>query len=172
MNNDLPLRFDPVLFAKQGRNVSGNIELSQLPRLAASSKQNIGSVSVTLLFSMSSMQFPMVNGTIHGSIMQSCQRCLNDTEVPIEAEFILVMANPQALALASKEGHEIFEYTGQFVETITLIEDEIILGLPIVIKHEQISDCDPVAQKWMQKEPNEFVEEKDNPFASLKDLKI
>ena len=174
MTNDLPLQFDPVLFAKQGRKVSGQIAAKELPRVAeAVSKNDAGSISVTMSFSVSSLQFPMVQGTIEGSIVQTCQRCLQDAEVQIDQQFELLLINPQSQELASKEGYELFEYDGQFVSTLELIEDEVILAMPIVVKHEDISDCDPNVRKWLQqKKSTDVATKRSNPFESLKNLKI
>ena len=173
MNNDLPIRFDPVLFAKQGRSLSGKIPVKQMSRIANGSANVTNFVTVKMSFTVSSLQFPMVKGTIEGNIVQTCQRCLGDVELTIDHQFELIMINPDSLSLASKEGHEIFEYDGQFIETINIVEDEVILILPIVPKHENIEDCDPTARKWLfDAEHVELEQERRNPFASLKDLKI
>lgn len=171
MNNDLPIRFDPVLFAKQGRTLSGEIPVREMSRVASVAYDH--AVEVKMSFSSSSLKFPMVKGTIAGSIVQTCQRCMGEALVKLEHEFELVMITAESLSLASKEGHEIFEYEGQLVETIELIEDEVILTLPIVPKHENIEDCDPTAREWLfEAEHVELEQERRNPFASLKDLKI
>ena len=174
MTNDLPLQFDPVLFAKQGRKVSGQIAAKELPRVAeAALKADDSIINVTMSFSVSSLQFPMVQGTIEGSIVQTCQRCLQDAEVKIDQQFELLLINPQSLELASKEGYELFEYEGQFISTLELIEDEILLAMPIVVKHQDINECDPKARKWLQqRKPTEAATKRNNPFESLKNLKI
>lgn len=173
MTNDLPLQFDPVLFAKQGRRVAGQIAAHELPRIADSASKTDSIINVTMEFSMSSLQFPMVQGTIEGSVVQTCQRCLADATVEIDQTYALLLINPESLELASREGLEIFEYSGQFVSTLALIEDEIILAMPIVVKHQDIEQCDPSARKWLQNSDRLSVEkDKPNPFAELKNLKI
>ena len=74
MSNDLPLRFDPLLFANRGRQLAGNIPVQDMPRLMGLAPNSDGEFYVTMAFSMSSLQFPMVKGTIEGEIVQSCQR--------------------------------------------------------------------------------------------------
>ncbi len=175
MTNDLPLQFDPVLFAQQGRSIAGQIEARELPGFSESASKSDGTIDVTMAFSTSSLKFPMVQGTIVGSIVQTCQRCLGDVAVEIDAPFKLLLVNPESLELASKEGHEIYEYSGQYVSTVEFIEDEILLTMPIVVKHQNIDQCDPEARKWMQKQEPLDVEvktHKPNPFASLKNLKF
>ena len=174
MTNDLPLQFDPVLFAKQGRKVSGQIAAKELPRVAeAASKADDNIINVAMSFSVSSLQFPMVQGTIEGSIVQTCQRCLQDAEVKIDQQLELLLINPQAVELASREGYELFEYEGQFISTLELIEDEILLAMPIVVKHQDINECDPNARKWLQQRKSaKTATKRNNPFESLKNLKI
>jgi uncharacterized protein len=172
MSNDLPLRFDPVLFANRGRQFAGNIPVQDMPRIIELAPNSDGEFYVTMTFSMSSLQFPMVKGTIEGKIVQSCQRCMGNTAVPISSQFQLLLITPDSLALASEEGHEIFEYTGQVITTANLIEDEIILAMPIVAKHTDIEMCDSSVKKWMHEFDEVPTDEKDNPFAKLKDLKL
>ena len=172
MSNDLPLHFDPVLFAKQGRRVSGYIATHALPRIEDSTAGSDNRITVNMSFSTSSLQFPMVQGTIVGSVVQTCQRCLGDVVVEFNIQLTLLLANPDSVDMASKEGYEIFEYSGPSVSTIELIEDEILLAIPIVVKHATVEECDPDARKWLETETIEFVEkDRPSPFAKLKDLK-
>ena len=143
MTNNLPLQFDPALFAQQGRKLSGQIGTKELPRIKdTASETNEGIINVTMSFSVSSLQFPKVQGTIEGSIVQTCQRCLNNVEVEINQQFELLLINPHSQEIASREGYELFEFEGQFISTADLIADEIILAMPIVVRHKDISNCD------------------------------
>ena len=114
----------------------------------------------------------MVKGTIEGEIVQSCQRCMGDVVVPIKVQFQLLLVTPDSLELASEEGHEIFEYTEQVISTANLIEDEIILSMPIITKHTDIEKCESSVKQWMHEFDEVPTDEKDNPFAKLKDLKL
>ena len=172
MSNDLPLRFDPVLFANRGRKFAGNIPVHDLPRIMELAPSSDSEFHVTMTFSMSSLNFPMVKGTIEGEVVQSCQRCMGNAAVPINGQFQLLLVTPDALELASEEGHEIFEYSGQLIPTAALLEDEIILSMPIVAKHADIEECDSNVKQWMHEFDEVPTDEKDSPFAKLKDLKL
>lgn len=172
MINDLPLRFDPILFAKRGRKFAGKIAVHNLPRIMNLSPNSNGEFQVAMTFSTSSLQFPMVKGTIEGKVVQSCQRCMGDTAVSISGQFELLLVTPVSSELASEEGREIFEYTGQLITTAALIEDEIILSMPIVAKHKSIEECGAIAKQCMHEFDEVPTDEKDNPFAKLKDLKL
>ena len=173
MANALPLRFDPVLFAKRGRRFAGNIAAGDLPRIIELAPHAQSDIHVTMSFSVSSLQFPMVRGTIEGEIMQTCQRCLGLTRTRVNSRFELLLVTCGASELASQEGHEVFEYSGQFVSTAALIEDEIILSLPIVARHEDVAACDASARQWTREFSQVPASDKrDHPFAKLKDLKF
>ncbi len=172
MSNDLSLQFDPVLFANRGRQFAGNIPVKDMPRIIELASNSDGEFYVTMTFSMSSLKFPMVKGTIEGEVGQTCQRCMGNTAVPISSQFQLLLITPDSLELASEEGHEIFEYTGQVITTASFIEDEIILSIPIVAKHADIEKCESPVKQWMHEFDEVPTDEKDNPFAKLKDLKL
>jgi uncharacterized protein len=172
MSNDLPLRFDPVLFSNRGRQLAGNIPVQDMPRILELAPNSVGEFYVTMTFSTSPLQFPMVKGTIEGEVVQSCQRCMGNAVVPIKGQFRLLLITPDSLELASEEGHEIFEYTGQEIITANIIEDEIILSMPIVAKHTDIEECDVTVKQYMHEFDEVPAEEKENPFAKLKDLKL
>lgn len=172
MSNDLPLRFDPLLFANRGRQFAGNIPAKDMPRIMELAPNSDGEIYVTMEFSISSLKFPMVKGTIEGVVVQTCQRCMGNAEVVINSQFQLLLITPDTLELASEEGHEIFEYTEQLITTARLIEDEIILSIPIVAKHEDIEKCESSVKQWMHEFDEVPTDKKENPFAKLKDLKL
>ena len=104
MTNDLPLQFDPVLFAKQGRSVAGQITTHEMPRIAEAAVKSDCIINVTMSFSTSSLGFPMVQGTIDGTIVQTCQRCLGDVEIDVNQQFDLLLIGPESQELANQEG--------------------------------------------------------------------
>ena len=57
------------------------------------------------------------------------------------------------------------------IDLIQLVEDEFILNLPQIAKHEE-ADCSVKSDNLVFGEiPEEIVEEKPNPFDVLKNLK-
>ena len=173
MANQLPLRFDPVLFAKRSRYFAGSIAVGDLPGIIELAPHAQSDIHVTMSFSISSLQFPMVKGTIEGAVTQTCQRCLGRISTSINGRFELLLVTGEASEPVSRQGYEVFEYSGQFVSTAALIGDEVILSLPIVPRHEDAADCDATAGQWAQEFARVPAGEKpDHPFAKLKHLKL
>lgn len=100
----------------------------------------------------------------------TCQRCLGPVEMPvaIERSFRFV-ATEELAAIEDEESEEdVLVFSREF-NLLDLIEDELLMSLPVVPKHEV---C-PVAVK-LQVADADFVDEpveKPNPFALLEQLK-
>jgi uncharacterized protein len=172
MNTELPLRIDPVLFAQQEREIQGEIRIAELPEIAGVTSKPDNLLTIVMSFSKSSLQYPLVKGTIEGEVVQSCQRCLGDTIIKINETFELLLVTSETSDTAEQEGHEVFEYNEVTIDMLNFIEEEVMLALPIVAKHESVDECLPIAQKWIKnKEHVPADQKKENPFAKLKDLK-
>ena len=172
MNTELPLRIDPVLFAQQERQIRGELRIADLPEIVGITSQPDNALTVVMSFSKSSLQYPLLKGTIEGEVVQSCQRCLGETVILIDEVFELLLVPPEVAEAAQQEGQDIFEYSEMSLDVLILIQEEVMLALPIVAKHESLDECLPIAQKWIKnKEHVPADQEKENPFAKLKDLK-
>lgn len=172
MNTELPLSIDPLLFAQQEREIQGEIRIAELPQIVGLTSQPDNVLKVVMNFSKSSLKYPLLEGTVEGEIVQICQRCLGDTITKIDERFALLLVTSEMSQIAEQEGHDIFEYDEATINTVELIEEEVMLALPIVAKHKSVDECLPIAQKWMKnKEHVPADQHKENPFAKLKDLK-
>ncbi len=99
-----------------------------------------------------------------------CQRCLGLVSVPVEfeREFRFVASEEVAEAQDEVCEEDVLVLSRDF-NLLDLVEDELIMALPVVPKHEE---C-PVRPKLQVADP-EFAEdmvEKPNPFAVLGQLK-
>jgi uncharacterized protein len=98
----------------------------------------------------------------------ACQRCLQPYQQPVEVDrwFRFVLDEAQALQEDDDVPEDLLVWSPKF-NLLELIEDEVLLDLPLIPKHE---DC---AHTW-QPEPQPAVEaaaERPNPFAVLAQLK-
>jgi uncharacterized protein len=99
-----------------------------------------------------------------------CQRCLGPVAVPVqfEREFRFV-ANEEIAEAQDEACEEDVLVLSRDFNLLDLVEDELIMALPVVPKHEE---C-PVAVKLQVVDPDfaEVMAEKPNPFAVLEQLK-
>lgn len=101
---------------------------------------------------------------------QTCQRCLSPVDVPVsfEREFRFV-ASEEVAAVEDEESEEDVLVLSRDFNLLELIEDELLMALPVVPMHEV---C-PGALKLQAADPDfvEVEQEKPNPFAVLGQLK-
>jgi uncharacterized protein len=101
------------------------------------------------------------------SIWMECQRCLQPVVVPlvIERSLRFVRGEDTAARLDAESEDDVLELT-QSLDLRELIEDELVLALPLVPRHDHCTPALPAA------EPQELAEAKVNPFAALAELKV
>ena len=169
LSADLPESFDPNVIARDPFAVSVDVPVSVFPRLVDLLTSLNGVVRVTLKASMSPDQRPTTTIGLAGTLEQSCQRCLQPVTVVIDHEHTVEwVADEAELARLDASEDDLDNPDWEFlpmpvppkVRTLDLVEDELILSLPIVPLHEvcALPEATP--------EPAE-----DHPFAALARLK-
>jgi uncharacterized protein len=95
-----------------------------------------------------------------------CQRCLQPVDVPLDIKrsFLFVHGEDAAAQLDTDSEDDVLALT-RALDLRELIEDELLLAMPIVPRHEACPSPLPVAADV------EVGEEKPNPFAALAALK-
>ena len=167
MSTGLPSSFDPLLAAKRARRISGAVPVSMLQRVTEIALRNNTLVNAQFELSLSAQNLPLLVGAVQGNVVLRCERCLGEVDIPFESSVTLALVEEQQGADFIPDGYEKFEYIGTHISTLDLLEEEVLLALPMVPKHSRIEDCQPHVKDWMQTE--EVVEVKrDNPFAVLK----
>lgn len=108
---------------------------------------------------------------VRATVPLVCQRCMEVVHVPmaIDRSFRFAPDEAQAAALDEDSEEDVLAL-GSDLDLLQLVEDELLLSLPLVPRHEV---C-PTAPRLQVQDPG-FVDEaeapKVNPFAVLKDLR-
>jgi uncharacterized protein len=100
-----------------------------------------------------------------------CQRCMNpvDTEVSTDRWFRFAADEATAAALDDESDEDVLALSSEF-DLLTLVEDELLMALPLVPRHET---C-PVEVKLAAQDADfaEAVALKPSPFAALASLRL
>lgn len=146
---------------------NGVILLSQMPRLASLVIQNDDDVEIKVSFEFekSNYQQAAIKGHIEANLKVECQRCLESMVLSVDQSFeLLIDATDEDIQ--SFQVDSVFSSEG-YLDVFEVIEDELILTLPIITMHEDTS-----CNKYLHAEiPDTQAVEKDNPFAVLESLK-
>ena len=166
----LPLAVDAIRTAQKRLDYSGIYSPGQVTRLAASVVSVDSDVQTSLSFDIDNLRLAVINGQSDVTVTLECQRCGKTFEHQVHATYCFSPVRNDEQAEALPEAYEPIE-VDEFgeVDLLAMIEDEIILSLPVVPVHEsehcEVSDADMVFGKL----PAEV--EKQNPFAVLASLK-
>ena len=97
-----------------------------------------------------------------------CQRCLQPMRVPLHAErrIFFVEGEEAAAALDAESDDDVLALTPA-LDLADLVEDELLLALPLVPRHEQCPE--PLPRAFVEHDP--ATDPADNPFAVLAALK-
>lgn len=153
---------DPFKFAYEGRRLVRSVPLAQLTRLADVLVDTVGEVAYTVTGELGPDRQPRLNLVASGVFHLRCQRCLGAMQWPLELDTVLQLVRPGVPI--PEEELEIEEFdaieAGPDLDVLALVEDELVLAVPIAPRHE---DCDAPR-------PSGGVEKK-SPFAALEKLR-
>jgi uncharacterized protein len=76
-----------------------------------------------------------------------CQRCLDPFRHELAEHVQVVLADADALPATAPEGFEPFELEEGRLQPAQLIEDELIVAIPLVPKHARLEDCGSLARE-------------------------
>jgi len=170
MHRKLPKEIDPWRMAQNGIQLSGEISLDTMPRLCESLLTDQGIVQVELAFEMDEVGTPYMKGQFQTEVSLTCERCLSEMRYALSTKCLLamVMSESKIDELAEQYDPWLLENNDP-VALASVIEDELILGLPLVPRHQEA--CLP-AEVWTSGEDEtEEVDKPASPFAVLSSLK-
>lgn len=171
-----PRRLDVATLAAAEAALDGSWPLStfkRLPQAQGQTGQADWSVRASLRRPAGGAAEPWLALTVAAPVQLACQRCLQDFEVPlrIEANFRFVADETLASALDADAEEDVLPLP-QRLDLHELIEDELLLALPLVPMHETCPQP-LVATDRLAGEPTRLDAEpaRAHPFAALQALK-
>ncbi len=157
MPNRLPYKIDPFRSAAHKMQLQGNFMLGDMQRLVPSLHSTEGEVTVDADFAMDEQDICVLKGQLKTSLTLQCQRCMEPFKYDIIDEFLSGIVQTEDEAEKLPEQYDpVIAIEGELA-LLDMIEDEIIIALPIVPMHD--------ANKCKVKLPLEAgTTESNNPF--------
>ena len=174
--------------------LAGYVVPERLPRVDGAVSAFVGNFQVELDFGLNESKKSKIDVQINGDVEMQCQRCLEPVTVPVSIETTLTVAAHDEEARAQIKDYEPILLNDEGVLDIdALIEEEILLSLPVVAMHpekvamhpekvamhperaDEHTDQDNISHVLADK-PMQEIERRsdmgmDNPFDVLKTLK-
>ena len=159
---------DSLDFARNGQKISGEVPVAELSRLLDVLENPQGILSYTVQGVVDKHGIPALDVSIHGNCQLRCQRCLNGLDYTVKLDTRLLLRDQASLdALGDSVADEEEEFDSiladAHLEVLDLLEEEILLSLPIAPKHE-LGACRATDSENARKEEQ-------HPFAVLAKLK-
>lgn len=167
MSAGLPPQFDVWRMVANQRCFEGSVSLAQFPRLKALLVDTDGECRYEIAFYRDPLKVDVMHIRLHAVLPLVCQRSLERFGYRLEIDQRLGLIGDESQEAALPEDMEavMIEGNGE-VSPLQLIEDELLLAVPLVPINPDASELDP---KWADEETDE--QEKPHPFAALAALK-
>jgi uncharacterized protein len=170
MSQRLPAQVDALRLAEAGGHLVGDVPLAGLKRIVPLLESAAGSAQVELEFGRDAQGVAYVRSRIEAELRLVCQRCLEPMAYQVDAETLFGIVGSALETERLSEQYEPLVVSDRRLYIAELVEDELLLSLPIVPKHPE-DEC-PAADRLAQADEDaDATDEKDNPFAVLSRLK-
>ncbi len=176
-HQDDPLRLDVADFAAAGRALAGRWAGVDLPRLAASQALPHDSTAAEVCWTVRGERRPQAGGepevwlelSARTLVWLTCQRCLQPLEQPLAVQTRLrfVRGQAQAEALDAEVEEDVLALT-RSLDLRELVEDELLLALPLVPRHGVCPQ--PLPMSAVDANFDAALPDHANPFAALRAL--
>lgn len=166
MQTQLPETLNFVRQVELNRAVNGVYSIAKLTRLKDVLHDDAGDITAKLEFGHS-VGFACLKGLVTAKLQVECQRCLKPMETEVTGRFKFALLSSEEEFELLPEEFEPYLLEGDEQSIIDLIEDELLLALPMVLVHEN------ACSDFMNKQAKIIKAEKEasHPFAALKSLK-
>ncbi len=138
--------YDLEALAEREAILSGEIELRQLTRLRDVLHSDSGSVQARLKFSRQASVFVTAELKFDAAVDLICQRCLEPMQHRVAENVSLVLLDKDSTQGDLDNAREAVVLDNEKLKPASLIEDELIVALPIVPRHERVDECGKIAQ--------------------------
>ncbi len=145
----------------------GEIPMERLPRVGELLRESSSAdpVRVRFEFQRTPWGARSIRGRIAAELPVTCERCLQGMALEVDQPFELLIDSRDE---DEEAGLEVIQTDDGWLDLFALVEEELILALPIIRRHDDV-DCN---EYWRPSEQTAETEaERDNPFAALAALK-
>ncbi len=107
---------------------------------------------------------PAVKGGVRASVMAVCQRCLEAFEMSVDTSFRIIFGgSDDAGEPADQDGFEVWELDQDTIRPLEIVEEWLIMALPLAPMHNLSETCGPLVGNIPQDGPDTA-----RPFADLR----
>lgn len=169
-SSTLPRLADLRKLAAAGASLSGVIALSDLPRLCEALVDADGELEVRLQLGADDEGYRTIAGSVGSILKLECQRCLEPVSLRVQVPVSLAMVWREDELASLPERFEGVIVGPEPSDLFTILEDEVLLALPLVAMHEG-TGCAALGAKSPDGATEQAGSGEESPFAVLRALR-
>ncbi len=162
-----PDQVNAIELAGRSATLERELGLTQFPRLVEAGALDGTSVRAVLAFGRLEGR-PTVELKVEGSVLLTCQRCMQACECRIDDEARLAIVADGDDPVPG--GYEAAVGDAERLSLAELVEEQVLLGMPLVPMHEDQAGCGKAAPTSAAIEVVSTAEKKQRPFENLREL--
>ena len=147
-------------FGRLAEIIEGDVSALDCGKIPANWRKSVVTGKLTFGFAGAEDDVPALEISLAVRIPALCQRCLQPFELPLATRLHLLLGVP-AYTLAERDGYEVWELSEDAFSPIDLVEETLIMAMPLSAMHEHSDDC-------VEFDSADVGEEMTTPFASLR----
>ena len=164
---------DVLLLAAQGAALERRFPLSDFGRLrgllAAPRVPEAREVRARFGFAEEQGR-PVALVEVETSLPLVCQRCLQPVDWPVRSAARLAFVDATVAAATEVDGRDAFETRAGHLRLIDVVEEELLLALPLVATHTAPAACELLEAPGVPPQEASTAEHAQRPFEGLKEL--
>ncbi len=137
MSSDLSQPIDILRLAKSRERIEGSLQLDSFERLKDVLLENSDKLDYHLSFYVDESGTCVIQTEISGRLVLKCQRCLGPLAIEIKKNSNLGLVKDKDEADALDNKYEPLQLDENTISVLDMIEDELILSIPLAPLHEQ-----------------------------------
>ncbi|MDG0968826.1 MAG: YceD family protein [Porticoccaceae bacterium] len=133
----LPTYIDPRKLALQGYLLEGDVASESLSRLTSAVESISKPLRAVVQFELDESRAKVAHGSVDVTVEVICQRCLDIVSVDVHAEFAVQVIWSEEHENRVAKNYEPWLVVDKMANLSELLEDEILLELPLVNYHAE-----------------------------------
>lgn len=133
---NLPLKVEPFRYAEQGVSLHGTLSIADMHRLSSSIASNEGDAEIKMTFGVDDQDISFLRGHVKAQLSLQCQRCMETFSFHVENDFNYALMSDEEDSSNLPEQYDPVVVHHGILMLGEMVEDEIILSLPIVPMHD------------------------------------
>jgi uncharacterized protein len=171
MSKALPEIVKPDALVQAAATLAGTVAVAHMSRLVPMLADTAAQAEVELSFGRNADHFRVIRGHVRAELVLVCQRCVRPMEFLVDSDIMLGLVATEDEAQRLPERYEPLICATPTLDLHTVIEDELLLALPIVPMHpESVCATRAAPGATVTAASRDESDERRRPFAGLAEL--